>query len=95
MDIKSKIPSTFIVGDAVYTVEYVDVLDGEAQTGECDPTTYTIKVLKGITPHETLCTVIHEVLHSLSNEHGITLKHKLIHNLERPLANFFLKNFLK
>lgn len=95
MSIKDRLPKSFQVGDAIYLVEFVDSFpEDPTQTGLCDSDPPVISIKNGLTDRETVATLVHELCHCFTFEHGLTLKHKLIEKLEHPLAAFIMKNFL-
>jgi|SRR3954469_6839006 len=91
-------PKDFQIGDSIWNLRFVRSL-GQTETtitwGLCDPSEQTIYVRLGQTPTERLKTTLHEILHAIEEEYGLTLPHRLIHQLEDPLARFLIDNYLR
>jgi len=90
-----KIPESLIIGEAVYTIKYVDAFEDVHQMGLCDADLYVITLKQGMPPHQEMAVLIHEILHAVCFEAGMRLKHKHIERLERPLASLIMRNFIK
>jgi hypothetical protein len=60
--------------------------------GTCDPNRREIKIYRKQTPRMLLRTFWHEVKHAFEFEWRIKLDHQVIYDLEKPMADLFLKN---
>lgn len=91
-------PKDVQIGDSVWSIRFVRNL-GQTETtitwGLCDPGEQTIFVRMGQKPVERLKTVLHELLHAIEEEYDLELPHRLIHQLEDPLARFLIDNYLR
>lgn len=94
-------PGSVRVGKSLYELALVPhLVDGDKvddkSRGFCERTPDGIKrIVIDRTMSEDLIfeTFIHECLHALEYEYGLKIKHKLIHELEAPLAEFLKANF--
>jgi Zn-dependent peptidase ImmA (M78 family) len=89
------LPKTVLVKHVRYKVILVDgpmEYQGRKIRGLCHKDDKVIEVSRKQTPRMILSTFWHELLHAIEHEHRITMKHSLIHELEEPLADVFLKN---
>jgi hypothetical protein len=84
----------FQISDEIYTVEFVSqrVL-GNDRIGECNYTKHRIRILKTLPKKELFQTLLHELLHAITEEYHLNLKHKQIYALEKPLYEFLRDNF--
>jgi hypothetical protein len=91
----SDYPKTILVGDSVYKVSWHRTL-GQTAThitwGLCDPGDKTIQLRLGGKSKERLKTFVHEVLHAIEFEYEIEIPHKLIRDLEAPIARLIIDN---
>jgi hypothetical protein len=60
--------------------------------GWCDSGKQEIVIATGLPPKERIITFVHEFLHAIEFEHNIKIPHKLIHQLEAPLAYLLTEN---
>ncbi len=88
---QDKYPSKIHVGSEVYTIKFVRGLKCYGVTDSGDK---TIKIKKGLSPRETMKTLIHELLHAVDFEHDIGIKHKKVYALEEALFGLIYDNFL-
>ncbi len=87
-------PKTLAINTEQYKVKFAKLIQKNPLTlGLCDPGTHVIWIKKGMGKTETFSTLIHEVLHAIEFEYNLKIKHELIHDIEMPLAKFFLDNF--
>lgn len=90
---KSQYPTKIKVNKAIYTVVFVDNIEGGLSTlGLCDPNTKVIFIRNKLKPKDTLKVFIHEVLHALEFEFELKIEHNLIYNLMDPLFLLFYDN---
>ncbi len=83
-------PKKICAGGEEYKIIYT------SRIKHCGDTNWELKrirIKKGMTPRETLSTLIHELLHVAEFEHGVKLKHKTVYKLERAIMSFLLDNF--
>ncbi len=57
------------------------------------PETQQVLILQGLEPLERLEIFVHEVFHVLEFQFDITIDHKLIYALQKPVARMILDNF--
>lgn len=90
-------PREFVIGDSIWSLKFKRNI-GETTThitwGLCDVSTNTIYIRLGQTPEERLKTLCHELIHAAEWEFDIEIPHKLVHQLETPLARFIIDNYL-
>lgn len=89
-------PSSILIGKSTYAVEllpFIEEIAGNVTRGYADKETRTITLLSKQNERDLFSTFIHELLHALTYEHDIKLKHKLVYALEGPLADALLRNF--
>lgn len=92
----SKIKKVWVVNGHPWEVEFTrNPLEGGAY-GECDFLDEKIRVHVTHKGHRTnshiIETLIHELLHVIEHEHEITLGHKVINKLEKPLRDLIFNN---
>lgn len=98
-----KIPHKVKIKPGVfYTVVWVDRFDDPEQIGwtadgvgtkaRPEPGPKMIYLKKGMSRKETLEIFVHEVLHAIEFEYGITLPHKIVYALQGPLALVLTQN---
>lgn len=88
-------PTELHINEETYTIKFVSRIPvkGRGVVGLCDPGSRTIYIKKGMTKSQTFRTLIHEVLHGIENEYSIPISHKVVHQLEKAIGDFFLTNF--
>jgi len=81
-----KLPKKFRVTSKVsYLIAYVQSIDSEEGTktyGYCDPNTKQIILSMDQSETEMMKTFIHECFHSIEEEYGVKVPHKVVHILE-------------
>lgn len=90
-------PKTILIGDTMWQIKFVrnvpaTTTPGRTVDGLCEPETCIIYIRKGLKPLYRLEVVLHEILHAIDFEYGITLDHKLIEKLEKPLQRLLMDN---
>lgn len=90
-------PKKLKINKALYDLEIVPHIE-ETETlvvrGYHYPDEKKILLLSKQTSKELFSTFWHEILHGLSAEYDIKIRHKLIYALEGPLAKFIDDNFI-
>ena len=84
-------PTKIYVSGEVYKIQFVK---GMHDLGETDSEKRTIKIKYGMSPRETLYTLVHELIHAMEFEHGIPIKHKDVHRWEKAVSELIIDNFL-
>lgn len=79
-----------IKDDVFYKVKFRRETDGAM--GWCDQGKQEIIIATGLPPKERILTFIHEALHAIEFEHEIKIPHKLIYQLEAPIAYLLTEN---
>lgn len=88
-------PKSIKVGQTDYRIRFVrqDTLDrlaeGENTRGLCCSGSETIYLLIGLSAKERFETFVHETLHAVEFEYKIKIPHRLIYDLEAPLARLY------
>lgn len=100
-----KLPKTIVIGESIWEVETKRNLDSLAESlgvhgpnvvrGLCDSTSETIYIRGRQSKFETLCTFVHEALHGISYSYGLKIPHRLVYDLEKPIAKLLIDNFLE
>jgi hypothetical protein len=97
---QSDYPREILVGDAMYRIRFVrKIKEGTIRQGSdlevvglCDPSEKEILIIQGLDPLERFKAFIHELLHAIEFEHDIDIAHKLIYQLEEPIAAILIEN---
>lgn len=84
-------PKKVFVRNFTYTVKFTDKI---THYGDTDSKKKEIRIKKGMSERSTFITFIHELLHALSDEHKLDLKHDTVYALEEALAELLVDNFL-
>lgn len=85
-------PNTMLVGDSVWEIKLVKDIQQSDAYGACDPQTKTIYIEMAQTRKEMMSTLIHELIHAIEIEYGLTIRHKLVNNLEVAITNLLIEN---
>lgn len=88
----SQYPNTMLVGDSCWAIKLVRDIEGKSAYGAADPTCKTIYIEMAQTRKEMMSTMIHELLHAIEIEYGLTIRHKMVNNLEVALTNLLVDN---
>jgi len=91
---KRDYPRQVVVGDSIYDVKFVRKIDADNTLGLCCSGSKTIWIRQKQTRQDTFLTFIHELLHAIEFEYELNIEHKLIHDLEKPIADLLFDNFL-
>ena len=85
-----------LVGEAAYSIKRQRTIrDGkERLCGLCDGEKKWIKIRKEDDDMKELMHLIHELLHAIEFEWDIEIPHKLVHQLEEPIARLIIDNQL-
>lgn len=75
-----------------YIVSYVDTVDEEDSSGECDPRSGEIKILKTMCDAQKKDTLLHEILHIISGELRLGVSEKQVSSLAVGLYSAFKEN---
>lgn len=90
-----KIPHKIRIKSRIsYEIVWVDRFDDEHCLGECRGDVKQIAILKNQSDKQTFQTFLHEVLHAIEFEHGISLPHKSIHVLDAAIYKILKLNKL-
>ncbi len=91
-----KLNKQLVIGDSIWKVirKRTILHYGHEVWGLCDPSTQTILIKSGLSPRDTLDTIIHEALHALDDEYDIRMPHSMVHKLDSRLAQFLIDNFI-
>lgn len=87
----NKYPKKLYITNEVYKVVFVKRMK---DFGDTNPVTRVIRIKAGMSKRETLTTFLHECLHALHFEHGFTLRHKKVYQLEKAIFELLVDNFL-
>lgn len=92
---KLKLPDEVKVRNETYRILKAKgvLLDDPECVGYCDPEHRVIAINVEQTEKQQLRTFIHEILHALSDEFNIDIKHKSIYKLEKAIYRFIKDNF--
>lgn len=82
------------VNGSVYTIYFRRKIKHHLR-GLCHGDTKSIDIALGMDMHETLSTVVHELLHAIEFENDFHIPHHVIYKLEKPLLQFILDNYLE
>lgn len=85
-------PNTMLVGDSVWEIKLVKDIQQSDAYGACDPQCKTIYLEMAQTRKEMMSTFLHELIHAIEIEYGLTIRHKLVNNLEVALTNLIVEN---
>jgi hypothetical protein len=66
--------------------------DLEDTLGLCHPGEKCLYIKLGQSRREILETFIHELLHAMEDEYEFNIPHKVVGELEKPLADFLIQN---
>ena len=89
-----KYPKMIVVREVPWRVRFCrKVPDGPDLLGLCDPASQTIYIKLKQKPKDTFMTFVHEVLHIFENEYDFDIPHKIIEQLEKPIAEFMAENW--
>jgi Zn-dependent peptidase ImmA (M78 family) len=91
LPLQSEYPNKIHFSDVVYRVKFKK---GLKCYGYTDSSKKLIVIKKGISPRQTLCTFVHELLHVIEFDHPVKIKHKTIYKLEAAIVELLLDNFL-
>lgn len=89
---KKAYPEQIKVGRVYYDIVFdPDIAPdlGHCSTGEDK----LIQLNPKQTRHELIKTLLHELLHAIENEYKLSLPHKHVHELEKPLVCLFRDNY--
>ena len=75
-----------------YAVKFKRGLEKQGYMGLCHYDTREIWVSMGLSAKDRLSTFCHELAHAASHEYGLDLEHKIVYDLEGPLAFFLSRN---
>lgn len=67
---------TIKIGYKKWRMLFVNRVDADDSSGECDFETATIKICKRLTGIELASTIIHEINHAILHDRGVDLKPK-------------------
>lgn len=83
-------------GDEIWRVKFVRHIPhrkGRICFGMTDPETQTIVLRLGQKPAMLYETFWHEIFHIFEDVYGFKIPHRVIYNVERPIARFHIDNF--
>lgn len=93
---RKDVPKKILVGNNVYDVRFQRIVDANPfQYGLCDGDDKEIVIRTNLSSEERGMTLIHEILHAFEFEYSLTIPHKLIYKLERPIYDLFTKNLIE
>lgn len=84
-------PRIFYVGGEGYKILFTKKIK---HCGDTDGAAKVIRIRLGMSPRETMATLIHELIHALDFEYNFKIKHKTVYKMERAMISFLLDNFL-
>ncbi len=90
---QSVYPKKIYFRNEVYFIKFAKMKD----YGDTDPDKKVIRLKKGMSPRETMSTLVHELLHVMEFEDpqlGKYLKHEAVYLLEKAVVEMLLDNFL-
>lgn len=91
-----KIPSRIRIkkNSKPYEIVWQDVVQGDPDCmGFADGNAKTITLKTGMSPDDTLETLVHEILHVFTFEYSrLKIAHTLIYKLEKPIVNLLRLN---
>ena len=88
----SQYPNSMLVGDSVWAVKLVRKIEQSSAYGACDPQVKTIYLEMAQSRKEMMSTFLHELIHAIEIEYGLTIRHKLVGNLEVAFLNLLAEN---
>ena len=77
-----------------YQIHYVDKVDDDDNSGESNIRTGEIKVLNALTPHLSRETLLHEIIHIVSDELYLELSERQVAALSVGLYSVYRDNHL-
>ena len=89
---KSQYPQKIKVNKVLYTIVFVDQIEGKDTLGLCDFELKVIFIKNKQKPTETFKTFIHEFLHAIEFEFNCGLEHSLIYKFEESIAKALYDN---
>ena len=81
-----KIPSRIQVKNEVYEVVYQETIDDPDDIGYCDDDKKTLYIKLGLGKELTLDVLTHELLHSITHQYKIKIKHSELDKLATALV---------
>ncbi len=87
-------PKTILINGRTWRVQFRRrlIFEGKPAWGLCHRETRLIEISMSLTPIKRYEIYWHELLHALSAEHGFTLAHPTIYNLQGPISQFLREN---
>lgn len=86
-----QIPRSLVISDQHWTIKLKDKIDGGKSAGECCSGNLEITICDNMSDYEKIVTLIHECLHAIEFGSGVKLGHKIINQLENPLASIVVQ----
>ena len=89
-----KIPNTLKIGGHEYTVKPIttQLRDISGEFGACDHNKHQILLDKALPQSRQECTLLHEIIEAINEQHELMLEHAKICTLEQALYQVFKDN---
>ena len=87
-----RIPKAIVIKGQTYQVKLVSVVDDLGSVGECNSSTYEIKIHEKLPKNEQYDVFLHECFHAGIQEVGLK-QTSLPHDLEEILCELFMSIF--
>jgi hypothetical protein len=85
-------PQSVVVIGKTFTIEYVEKVDDDDNSGECDDAAQIIKVNRKQHAESIKDTLLHEVIHAVERQLDLRMKEKQVHALAVGMLQVLREN---